>query len=295
MGSSQSNVFLSIYEELETAVITSTKDDNVWKISSILEKFISQFPTFLPIDLMVNMKMARENYVKSSYIYYILDGAIIGKSGQILSQNDDVNVFSYLIEDIHKILITIEDLIIEAKSPMFKIMYKTLEKAWRIIDLKVNYQYEIISYMQFYEIYENDLDLIMDNLKIHKQCIDLHLIELFKCARKSLPEEKDWDVDMLVVEAEKTCAQFAIEYMPELFSIAGKIQKSHDDFISFLENLEENTHISKNCSVCLANPKEFLIVPCGHFCMCFQCNKKVNKTCPICRTPIKFSTKVIDS
>uniref|UniRef100_D3TMJ3 RING-type E3 ubiquitin transferase n=1 Tax=Glossina morsitans morsitans TaxID=37546 RepID=D3TMJ3_GLOMM len=40
------------------------------------------------------------------------------------------------------------------------------------------------------------------------------------------------------------------------------------------------------CVVCTTNPKEVIILPCGHVCMCEDCSEKIKQTCPVCRGPI---------
>ena len=40
------------------------------------------------------------------------------------------------------------------------------------------------------------------------------------------------------------------------------------------------------CLICLSDPKDTLIMPCCHFCVCEHCGKelvKAKQTCPICR------------
>jgi len=37
------------------------------------------------------------------------------------------------------------------------------------------------------------------------------------------------------------------------------------------------------CKVCMANPINTVMVPCGHQCICSVCAKTLNKECPICR------------
>ena len=50
------------------------------------------------------------------------------------------------------------------------------------------------------------------------------------------------------------------------------------------------------CVVCLDAPKDHIIVPCGHQCVCEACAEKLKKAssplCPFCRTPINSTIKV---
>ena len=45
----------------------------------------------------------------------------------------------------------------------------------------------------------------------------------------------------------------------------------------------------EKCVICLVEPKKFIIVPCGHQCLCQDCSLKVlaaDSMCPICRGPV---------
>ncbi|KAK9503558.1 hypothetical protein O3M35_010091 [Rhynocoris fuscipes] len=48
------------------------------------------------------------------------------------------------------------------------------------------------------------------------------------------------------------------------------------------ENLSEN----ERCVVCRENPKEIIILECGHVCICEDCSEGITKDCPVCRSPI---------
>jgi hypothetical protein len=53
------------------------------------------------------------------------------------------------------------------------------------------------------------------------------------------------------------------------------------------------------CVVCFDAPKDHLIVPCGHQCVCAGCAELLTKTrtptCPVCREPIQQTVKVFCS
>jgi hypothetical protein len=51
------------------------------------------------------------------------------------------------------------------------------------------------------------------------------------------------------------------------------------------------------CVLCLDAPKDHIIIPCGHQCVCGPCAEKLkrvkrNPACPICREPINATFKV---
>ena len=50
------------------------------------------------------------------------------------------------------------------------------------------------------------------------------------------------------------------------------------------------------CVLCMDAPKDHMIAPCGHQCVCEACAEKLKKArhalCPFCRTPISATFKV---
>ncbi len=48
----------------------------------------------------------------------------------------------------------------------------------------------------------------------------------------------------------------------------------------------ESQDDSMSCSVCLAEKKSILLLPCKHVCLCSGCGEKVSD-CPLCRTKIE--------
>jgi len=50
-----------------------------------------------------------------------------------------------------------------------------------------------------------------------------------------------------------------------------------------IEELPENA----KCVVCRHNPKEIIILPCGHVALCEDCSENINTSCPICRSNIE--------
>ena len=49
---------------------------------------------------------------------------------------------------------------------------------------------------------------------------------------------------------------------------------------------DENQSQANTCVVCLENPREVVLVDCGHVCLCTDCLQSLpNRNCPICRRP----------
>nr|XP_036671753.1 mitochondrial E3 ubiquitin protein ligase 1-like [Drosophila suzukii] len=51
-------------------------------------------------------------------------------------------------------------------------------------------------------------------------------------------------------------------------------------------NLPDNLSKDQICVVCSTNPKEIILLPCGHVCLCEDCAQKISKSCPVCRGKI---------
>lgn len=45
------------------------------------------------------------------------------------------------------------------------------------------------------------------------------------------------------------------------------------------------------CVVCLTEPKQCIVLPCRHFCVCAQCLERLN-ACPVCRSTIRSSVRL---
>ncbi|XP_045171280.2 mitochondrial ubiquitin ligase activator of nfkb 1-like [Mercenaria mercenaria] len=72
-----------------------------------------------------------------------------------------------------------------------------------------------------------------------------------------------------------------------------KSNRSREQFISEVRNLRlrneereaDESNDSNTCVVCLANPREIVLLDCGHICLCAECvlNLPEPLTCPVCR------------
>ncbi|EDV38877.1 uncharacterized protein Dana_GF25023 [Drosophila ananassae] len=45
----------------------------------------------------------------------------------------------------------------------------------------------------------------------------------------------------------------------------------------------QNMSEDQLCVVCSTNPKEVILLPCGHVCLCEDCAQKISIACPVCR------------
>lgn len=53
----------------------------------------------------------------------------------------------------------------------------------------------------------------------------------------------------------------------------------------------DNLLDEQKCIVCWTNPKEVIVFPCSHICLCIDCSAKINsdsKKCPVCRGNIEI-------
>ena len=64
-----------------------------------------------------------------------------------------------------------------------------------------------------------------------------------------------------------------------------RIQALRQQEESALQEVNENLEATINCSICMAQPKDVLLQPCGHWVLCFACAGQVEE-CPVCRAGI---------
>eukprot|EP01084_Bolivina_argentea_P069170 125910_1 len=48
-----------------------------------------------------------------------------------------------------------------------------------------------------------------------------------------------------------------------------------------------NKDIMDRCTICMENIRQYACIPCGHLCLCQNCNELINDRCPICNTKCK--------
>lgn len=47
---------------------------------------------------------------------------------------------------------------------------------------------------------------------------------------------------------------------------------------------------SQLCVVCRQNPREIILLPCGHVCLCEDCADGIHELCPVCRKEIEMKS-----
>ncbi|XP_022127953.2 mitochondrial E3 ubiquitin protein ligase 1 [Pieris rapae] len=52
------------------------------------------------------------------------------------------------------------------------------------------------------------------------------------------------------------------------------------------QNRDKDLSEVQLCVVCSDNPKEIILLPCGHVCLCEDCSENIRDNCPICRERI---------
>lgn len=64
--------------------------------------------------------------------------------------------------------------------------------------------------------------------------------------------------------------------------------KFYKNYIAELNyrRLEIENNVEDSCIVCLDKPRDIVVIPCGHICICSSCVQLVNNKCPICRMKI---------
>ena len=80
-----------------------------------------------------------------------------------------------------------------------------------------------------------------------------------------------------------------------------KSQKAHEELLRLKRKKAREPGgagaADQNCSVCLTNPLEMLLKPCGHICICHRCLTQLNNSssqpkCPICREDVINTERV---
>lgn len=64
----------------------------------------------------------------------------------------------------------------------------------------------------------------------------------------------------------------------QLYNNKGKLELSEDQSNKILTNMPNDW-----CIICYTNLIDSVIITCGHCIMCYECSKKCNNICPICR------------
>lgn len=86
--------------------------------------------------------------------------------------------------------------------------------------------------------------------------------------------------------------QWQAELIKQKFTYNGDVFELNEIY-GHIGNEEE----TKECVVCLTNPKETLVVPCDHMCLCVDCANIMRShhdaKCPMCRTPVQSLMHII--
>ncbi|TNJ27654.1 Ankyrin repeat protein 2 [Giardia muris] len=81
----------------------------------------------------------------------------------------------------------------------------------------------------------------------------------------------------------------------KISSLEQQLEMYKDRYDNLQKTLIQRVQEAKSttiCIVCLTNPKDTLLQPCGHLCACSNCAERImNQTCPLCRTPIESVIK----
>ncbi|CAL1130062.1 unnamed protein product [Cladocopium goreaui] len=60
---------------------------------------------------------------------------------------------------------------------------------------------------------------------------------------------------------------------------------------------EDANSSQRNCVICLTNPRDTAVLPCRHFCVCYDCGLSIRLTpsrskCPLCRADVKDLVRI---
>lgn len=116
-------------------------------------------------------------------------------------------------------------------------------------------------------------------------------------AIQSISDEPSKSDDSNIILSQTTfatllhCADdsYAIKVVKQRFPHLGHMYNLHDIF-GLDYTGERESEGSRECVVCLSEPRDTTILPCNHLCLCSACAElmrtQTNK-CPICRAPVK--------
>jgi hypothetical protein len=110
------------------------------------------------------------------------------------------------------------------------------------------------------------------------------------------------------VAADKAAAAAAVKAAAEAATVAERLQLEEEASALSLRLQQVQAQLgsgsgtpqpddeANQCVLCLDAPKDHIIAPCGHQCVCGACAEKLKKArhplCPFCRTPINSTFKV---
>lgn len=82
-----------------------------------------------------------------------------------------------------------------------------------------------------------------------------------------------------------------VQVVKQKIWVGGNLYELQEIFglVEAASSSDDASHSTVDCVVCLSSPKDTLVVPCRHLCMCHECARtlmrRTNK-CPMCRLPI---------
>lgn len=101
----------------------------------------------------------------------------------------------------------------------------------------------------------------------------------------------NFQITQAVLEKKNT-ETFQVKVIRQILWIDGvryELQDIYGIGSSSVEGFKDDDS-GKECVICMTEPKDTLIVPCRHMCMCSECAKELrlqSNKCPICRQPIQ--------
>lgn len=76
--------------------------------------------------------------------------------------------------------------------------------------------------------------------------------------------------------------------------LANELRKSLEESRKERRQRVRDTNLRDDqlCVICLTNPQEIILLPCGHVCLCEDCSLDYTLTCPVCREPVNRKNAV---
>ena len=73
------------------------------------------------------------------------------------------------------------------------------------------------------------------------------------------------------------------------------LQKQLKEMENKIKSDQVANQIQPLCKICLHNPIDTVIVPCGHRAICMECTNAIGAKCPMCRNEVQMVMRTYDS
>ncbi|CAM6100500.1 unnamed protein product [Calypogeia fissa] len=113
-------------------------------------------------------------------------------------------------------------------------------------------------------------------------------LALFDDTQLAGAEQFTWP--LVAVIEKKEDGTYKVRVVRQTLWFEGKYFELQDIF-GIDNNVEGNNNAEKGCVICKSQPRDVVLLPCRHMCLCSECaiasTFKTNRLCPICQIPVE--------